>query len=549
MLGSSTTPRILAELLKVNYAQLIVVAYKKNGESNYRSFSIPKKNGEVREIYAPKDKLKNLQSRLKNLLEEIYEPHVAASAFICDRGLIYNAKRHVRKNFVFNIDLVGFYDQINFGRVRGILMSKPYSIPNETATLIANICCLNNKLPQGAPTSPIISNMICRRMDRQLSKFAMESRAQYSRYDDDITLSSHITREGIVFETDGDNVEPSSQLRELIETNGFNINQKKTRLFKSNEKQVVTGLVVNLKVNVDRRYIRTTRAMIYSLSQGVDQANRIYKEKEPNKKSTLQNYVIGRISYIGMIKGRDSSVFFTLASLFNNLGLKEAVSLKSNGGRFDLDKELNFQTPDSKNRLNNSVWIVEFENIEGADELIQGSAFLTDKGKIITCAHTFTKAGDVMCCFLRQVGSAKKYRANVVQIDIDRDIAIMEFEDAENLISILPFLEFADKNDISVGYKVSIIGFPELELGHSSVTVVPARIINSKVVSCVDHFEIDKEIRAGNSGGPVLNAYMQVVGMASKGRSITYIEGEVYEEGVGSFISAKHILDILDDPV
>ena len=541
MLGSSTTPIILAELLNVNYAQLTVVAYKESGKSNYKSFSIPKKNGDTREICAPKDKLKNLQSRLKNLLEEIYEPHVAASAFICGRGLIYNAKRHVKKNFVFNIDLVGFYDQINFGRVRGILMSKPYSIPNKTATLIANICCLNNKLPQGAPTSPIISNMICRRMDRQLSKFAMENRAQYSRYADDITLSSRITLEGIAFKTDADNVEPSRQLRELIETNGFNINHKKTRLFTSNEKQVVTGLVVNLKVNVDRRYIRTTRAMIYSLSQGVDRANEIYWEKEPNKESTLQAYVAGRISYVGMIKGRDSSVFISLAHLFNSLGLKISISLKASSDRFDLERELHFQTPTSKKRLNDSVWIVEFDGVENADELIQGSAFLADKGRIITCAHTFVKAGVEQYCYVRRVGKSEKFRANIIRIDHDRDIAIMRFEDAEQLIPELPFLEFADKNDIGVGYRVSIVGFPEHEVGHRSVTVIPAKIINSKTVSCVDHFEVDKEIRAGNSGGPVLNSYMQVVGMASKGRSINIVENEVYEEGVSSFICAKHL--------
>lgn len=563
MLDSNTTPRILAKLLKVNYAQLIVTAYKESGIEKYETFEISKKNGDVRTICAPTPKLKNIQSRLKELLEEIYTPHNAASAFICGRGLIYNAKRHVKQSSVFNIDLKGFFDQINFGRVRGLLMSKPYSIPTDTATIIANICCLENKLPQGAPTSPIISNMICKKLDRQLSQIAMENRAQYTRYADDITFSfKHIRPQNIFVVEDGV-ATPTQELVNLIRENGFEINDTKTRLHTSNKKQVVTGLIVNQKVNIDRRYIRTTRAMIYSLSQGVEQANVVYLERNPESKSTLEDHVAGRISYIGMIKGRNSSVFISLANLFNHLGLNIHVALKAKLDKIDLDRELHFRTPDSKKRLNETVWIVDFEGVEGADEYIQGSAFTLKGTKIFSCAHVFKKAGVDNYCFLcRITDRAKKYKANVIHINYDTDIVVMKFEQTD-LTPSLPYLEIAHEDDIGTGYQVSVVGFPEFAFGHTEVTAIPAKIISERVISAVDHYEVDKDIRSGNSGGPVLNAYMQVIGMASRGRSLFVdveasinsdnqekidVKSSIEESGVGSFISAKHFRDLLKTP-
>ncbi|MDZ4298935.1 MAG: reverse transcriptase domain-containing protein, partial [Moraxellaceae bacterium] len=199
MISSDTSPSDLAYLLGTSLAKLSYVIYGIKVEKLYHKFEVPKKNGGVRIINAPDPQLKILQARLKNILESIYRPHPAATAFIRERGIVFNARKHVKKQVVFNIDLKDFYHQINFGRVRGLLISPPYSLKKETATLIAGLCCTDNVLPQGAPTSPIVSNMICRRLDRELSLLAKNNYFYYTRYADDITFSSHTNSDNNIY--------------------------------------------------------------------------------------------------------------------------------------------------------------------------------------------------------------------------------------------------------------------------------------------------------------------------------------------------------------
>lgn len=231
-LDCNTTPRQLAALLRISYAQMHFALYRRPLALSYSTFQISKKNGQLRDISAPQEKMKNFQRRLKALLDVIYEPHSAATAFIAGRSIVDNARRHTRKDIVFNIDLEDFYTSIHFGRVRGMLIAGPYNLQPNTASIIAQACCLNGVLPQGAPTSPTISNMICRRLDRELALLAGQSRAQYSRYADDITfsLTTRSTNNFFVSSEDGSGqVIPSPQLDAIISRNGFRINSSKTR--------------------------------------------------------------------------------------------------------------------------------------------------------------------------------------------------------------------------------------------------------------------------------------------------------------------------------
>src|SRR5690606_21971561 len=142
-----------------------------------------------RKILAPDDKLKTLQSRIAGLLSKLYEPRKPAKAFIEGRSIVDNAAAHCRKSFVFNVDIKDFFPSITFGRVRGLLISKPYSLSAETATVIAHLSTVSGVLPQGSPCSPVISNMICSSLDRELHSLARKYRATYTRYADDITFS------------------------------------------------------------------------------------------------------------------------------------------------------------------------------------------------------------------------------------------------------------------------------------------------------------------------------------------------------------------------
>lgn len=402
MLTSVTSPQALALLLGTTHSKLTYTLYGKGVDSQYTPFTIPKKNGDLRVIRAPSAQLKRLQRRVKIFLEKLYKPHDAASAFIAGRGIVFNAKQHVKKAVVFNIDLKNFYDHINFGRVRGILVAKPYSLRLDTATIIAHMCCANKILPQGAPTSPIISNMICRKLDRELSLLAKDNRSHFSRYADDITFSFRTNEPNRVYEL-GPTLNASEELVRIIEKNGFFINDKKVRIQTSFERQVVTGLKVNKKVNVDRRYIRTTRAMIFSLSKNIEEANEVFKVKYPDGASRMEFMVAGRVNFIGMVKGIDSTVYQCLAKKFNNLPLEFRLPIKPKHKKTDLENKLHFYGYENRSRLNRCVWVVSFKDVEGIKEGFnntQATAFMIDGQRVITASHVFSKADNPDFCYI-----------------------------------------------------------------------------------------------------------------------------------------------------
>jgi RNA-directed DNA polymerase len=535
MLTPITSPHAFAVLIGTTLSKLTYTLYGRGVNSQYTTFSIPKKSGGIRTINAPNPQLKILQQRLKIHLEKLYKPHSAATAFIEKRGIVFNACQHVKKNVVFNIDLQSFYDQIHFGRIQGLLISKPYSLQKDTATLIAHMCCTNKILPQGAPTSPVISNMICRRLDKELSLLAKENRAYYSRYADDITFSSIFSENNGIYETSPE-LKLGSKLEEIITRNGFSINYKKVRLQSSKERQTVTGLKVNKKVNIDRRYIRTTRAMIYSLSKGIEAANDLFKLKFPDGASRMEFMVAGRINFIGMVKGMDSSVYQSLAKSFNNLQLGLKVPIKPKIKKSELETKLHFYSYENRAHLNQCVWVVTFENIEGLDDdqqFIQASAFALKNNRIFTAAHVFSKAGNPNSCYIYRIYEPHlKYKMEIASRCDISDILELRFIDA--IDTKFSYLKIANSLDAGSGYKLSIIGFPQLLGGHSSVTITPCTVTNSFIRSTFTQVQVDATILGGNSGGPVVNAYMEVVGIATNGVSAT-------GEGFNSFVSAKHI--------
>jgi RNA-directed DNA polymerase len=182
---------------------------------------------------------------------------------VVGKNIVDNAQRHKKKRWVLNIDLDNFFPSINFGRVRGMFLKKPFYVPESVATLLAQICCYGNNLPQGAPTSPIISNMICAKMDSELQDLAWTCRCFYTRYADDITFSTTLPDFPVQIAKVHSllDIELGKELKGIIESNGFNINPNKTRAFSYKQRQEVTGLTVNKRPNVRRKYIMQVRAI------------------------------------------------------------------------------------------------------------------------------------------------------------------------------------------------------------------------------------------------------------------------------------------------
>ncbi|WP_460264638.1 reverse transcriptase domain-containing protein [Clostridium sporogenes] len=132
-----------------------------------------------------------MQRKLAYILNLVYKVKPSAYGFIQDRGIKDNAINHTKRKLLLNIDLKDFFSQVHFGRVRGMLMKKPYGINQEAATVIAQLVCFEGALPQGAPSSPIITNMICSPLDTQLIRLAKKYGLVYTRYADDITFSTN----------------------------------------------------------------------------------------------------------------------------------------------------------------------------------------------------------------------------------------------------------------------------------------------------------------------------------------------------------------------
>ena len=268
----------LARLLGFTPSGLSYVLYKVPSPAKYKSFEITKRSGGKRRIKAPQPMLALLQRRVANLLYDCLDElqnavparRSLAHGFEKKRNIITNASLHKRRRYVLNLDLQDFFPSINFGRVRGFfLKDKHFALQPKVATMIAQIACDENELPQGSPCSPVISNLVGHLLDARLARLAKAHKCTYSRYVDDITFST--SRKDFPPElaapVSGSKSEwqLGTELRDEIGHSGFKINDKKTRMQFRDSRQVTTGLMVNEKVNIRAEYWRAARNMCQAL--------------------------------------------------------------------------------------------------------------------------------------------------------------------------------------------------------------------------------------------------------------------------------------------
>ncbi len=166
--------------LGVSEKYLTFLLYGRTHKRFYTVFKIRKRAGEFRRIASPPPAIRVLQDKLKTLFEAVYFPKFSVQGFVVGRSIMTNASPHVRPRWLLNIDLESFFPSIHFGRVRGMLMARPYLAGPGAASVIARICCHGDRLPQGACTSPIIANMICARLDGQLLQLARQLDCMYT---------------------------------------------------------------------------------------------------------------------------------------------------------------------------------------------------------------------------------------------------------------------------------------------------------------------------------------------------------------------------------
>lgn len=277
-LRAATSLHDVAKLLGFKPSAVAYILYKKPDPNKYTSFDVAKRGGGLRQIKAPTSELKKLQRNLSTLLQNcVGEINVKrrfgdqlAHGFKRERSIVTNAARHCRRGYVFNIDLENFFGTINFGRVRGFFIKDAnFMLAPRVATVLAQIACHDNALPQGSPCSPVISNLVGHILDIHLSRLAATEGCVYSRYADDITFSTSkpVFPSAIAMPLVGGTHqwEAGSGLSKIVTRAGFTINPGKSRMQYSGSRQAVTGLVVNRKVNIRSEYRRTVRAMAQNL--------------------------------------------------------------------------------------------------------------------------------------------------------------------------------------------------------------------------------------------------------------------------------------------
>jgi RNA-directed DNA polymerase len=287
---------------------------------SYNTFEIPKKKGGHRKIQAPSADLLAVQKRLNRYFQAIYllvkpnEVHGFINkpeGFEYCHSIVSNAKPHVNKKHVLNIDLKDFFPSISAKRVRQILVNQIGINGSQIADVLALLCTYQKSLPIGAPTSPVMSNFACLEMDKELVAYCLLKGIDYTRYADDLTFSSNEYLTETIIQV----------MRTIINKHDFTINEKKFRLLSSKSKQTVTGIIVNKKVNVDRTYIRNIRATLHHIkTEGIEEAaKKHYKVVIADQflQQKLLFKVKGQIDFVGQVRGREDGIYLKMILMMN----------------------------------------------------------------------------------------------------------------------------------------------------------------------------------------------------------------------------------------
>ncbi|KMK75265.1 reverse transcriptase family protein [Alkalihalobacillus pseudalcaliphilus] len=276
----------LAKLIGINADECY--AYYQLSSNLYNELLIPKRTGGQRVINAPSENLKYIQRWiLDNILSNV-SISVHANGFINERSIVTNAIQHIGKKCVINLDIKDFFPSITYIQVYNLFNRLGYS--RHLSMVFTGLCTLDNKLPQGAPTSPYLSNIICKNLDDRLSLLASHINASYSRYADDITFSGD---RGITSYI--------KLIKKVVQEERFLINEKKVRVQFQYHRQMVTGLIVNEKLSIPKKTRNYLRQEIYYCQKyGVKD----HMSKKGLYKTNYQGHLTGLAQFIKMVDSK-----------------------------------------------------------------------------------------------------------------------------------------------------------------------------------------------------------------------------------------------------
>lgn len=253
-----------------------------SSNNHYREFQIPKRNGGKRTIKAPYPTLLECQRWIHNNILKKAKIHSSAHGFTLKKSIITHAKVHVNKEQLLKIDLKDFFSSIEINSVINVFKEFGYS--HKVSFYLASMCCLDNALPQGAPTSPMLSNIVAKSMDNRLLQYARRFNFNYSRYADDLAFS-------------GSNI-PAIHIKyisNILNSCGFTVNNSKTILYKFKRKRILTGIsIADSEIKIPRSYKSKLRQEIHYIRKyGLES----HMKKNKIRKSNYLHCILGKISF------------------------------------------------------------------------------------------------------------------------------------------------------------------------------------------------------------------------------------------------------------
>lgn len=505
------------------------------GASGYTVFPIAKKSGGVRLIASPNKLRRDLQKKLLPVLEATYRTNDSAHGFVSRRNVRSNALPHVGKRTLLNVDLQEFFSSITFKRVRGLFLKAPFSLQWSTANILAQICCFNGVLPTGGITSPVLSNLVMSRLDKRLASLVARLGGEYSRYADDLTMSFDRPAgqlSSLVIVDSVGVLSVGGALSEIITGEGFFVNQGKLRVSQSGARKIVTGLVVNDKVNVNRRWYTSLESKIYAVEKfgWLHVAIKEYPDEENDATAVrmLMRRMHGKISFLYMVRGKGDWLCADLASRFNKLHADSRLRVSS------------VEIISRRERIPRGVFIVVcYESPVSAYSMAseQGTGFCVESGLIVTAAHVVL-VGDtdkiMPNVYVMNERTKSLEECDVLVADKHRDIAILRIKSGTIEWERHRFrLNF----DVKPGLSVISAGYPDYSYG-SHAAIQQHQVVKKFVASLVTKAQISGVVQGGLSGGPLIDGDMRVVGLVHRG---TLSAG-----GIPEMIEAQEIKKVAD---
>lgn len=257
-------------------------------ETHYHPVVISKKSGGRRKLLVPDALLRTIQRNLLHHVLEEFQISEFACAYKKGTSIVDNARPHVGAKLVLKLDIQDFFDQITWILVYQNAFPETH-FPPAIRKMLTEFCCVRDRLPQGAPTSPTVSNLVMRPFDVHMGEWCREREIRYTRYCDDLTFSGVFAPEEVI-----------RKVRGFLQVYGFELNRKKTRVLGRGNAQSVTGIVVNEKAQVSRAYRRKLRQEVYLFDR-----YGIKTEEGPKNDEKERRRLLGKMRYVLSVNPED----------------------------------------------------------------------------------------------------------------------------------------------------------------------------------------------------------------------------------------------------